>query len=823
MRESKSPIIKIWVVLLVTLVVLGGISFFSYTSYQRFDGALEEIAAAPENATLTEKIFSRLSALETSSRAYALTLADEDYGEYFLKAQNAQMYIDSLVLKSGNKPYRRQVDTLRILFQEKLNSFDDLINYKLVQSNRQEAQAMEVINRSQEFVKKDTVLIPVREKEQVLVEDTLNRPNFLQRLFGAKPKEKLQTTTVLRYDTAYQESVDTLLESVKQAIADAEKRREYQDERLTDRELALVNKDQIIVNKLQRLMANIRNMEKREAMDQKEATAEEAKSSFRRVVLLASIGGVLTLVLVFLVARDFSEAKRLQDQLASAKQRAEELGKAKEDFLASMSHEIRTPLNAVIGFTEQLGKEQLKSSQREKLGFIKRSSNHLLMLVNDILDFSKIEAGKLSLEKIGFKPYDIALECLESIRPLADQKRITLEVKFDAALEEVLVLGDPLRLKQVLLNLLSNAVKFTERGTVLLEVKARLEEGRHRLTFKVQDTGRGISPEKLKSIFEGFSQEDNSITRKYGGTGLGLSISQRLLALHNAQLEVDSTLGKGSTFSFEVSYSEAQENGYEWVFSQETLEEDQLKGKKLLLVDDDEMNHLLLEPYFKRMQLDYAMVHDGESAVELALDEYFDFILVDLQMPGISGYEVIEQLRLPESASHKSFVVLCTANALVKQDGHPTFKQVDALLLKPFKEAELHKLLGGVFQMTPEEETDPDLYPAFDLGNFKAFASGDADMVRHFVDSFIQNARKGIGELWAFHKAGEYGALAETAHRLKNTYTQLQVQSGVNLLLQMESLRKQLPAAPHETTAEWIERFEALSEKLFVGLRNAVA
>lgn len=823
MKESKSALVKIWVVLLVTVMVLGGISYFSYTSYQRFDKALEEIAAAPENATLTEKIFSRLSALETSSRAYALTLADEDYGEYFLKAQNAQMYIDSLVLKSGSKPYRRQVDTLRILFQEKLNSFDDLINYKLVQSYQQEPQAIEFINRNQNLVKKDTVLIPVRQEEQVLVEDTVNKPNFLQRLFGAKPKERLQTTTVLRYDTAYQESVDTLLQSVKQAIADAEKRREYQDERLTDRELALVNKDQIIVHKLQRLMANIRSKEKQEAMAQKERTAGEAKASFRRVVWLASIGGVLTLVLVFLVARDFTEAKRLQDQLAMAKQRAEELGKAKEDFLASMSHEIRTPLNAVIGFTEQLGKEDLGNNQREKLGYIKRSSNHLLMLVNDILDFSKIEAGKLSLEKICFAPYDIVRECVESIRPLADQKDIALKLDMGAQLEDVLISGDPLRLKQVLLNLLSNAVKFTEHGSVTLHASAKAVQGdAYVLHFKVSDTGRGISPDKLKSIFEGFSQEDNSITRKYGGTGLGLSISKRLLDLHHTSLQVDSILGKGSSFSFDITYPQAKENNYERVFEEEAIDGAQLAGKKLLLVDDDEMNHLLLEPYFKRMGLEYALVLDGESGVELATEEYYDFILVDLQMPDISGYAVIEHIRRADSSSNKSFVVLCTANALVEQDEHPMLQQVDAFLLKPFKEAELHRLLNkaSAGEVQPTATMGNEDVPLYTLSGFRAFASGDEDLLLTFIHSFIKNGKRGIEELREHYKNGAYPALAETAHRLKNTYAQLEVKACVELLLQVEALQTGLGTVSAEEVEQWIKAFEQLSGQLFEALEK---
>ncbi len=811
MKKNRSLLAKIWVVVLITFLVLGGISYFSYRSYERFDAALDEIGAVPESAALTEKLFSRLSALETSSRAYALTLNDEDYGEYFLKAQEAQLYIDSLALRSTNKSYRAQVDTLRLLFREKLNSFDALINYKLAERSSEKRQPLTYLTAQEEGFGLDTLLVPNKTIETRSIPDTTEKPNFFQRLFGKKPGNTITTQTIVTYDTVYKERVDTLLQSVKQAIEEAEQHRSNQLKVLTNRELALINKDQVVVNRLRKLMRSISEKEAFETKMQKEKATGEARASFRGVVFLASVGGILTLVLIFFVVRDIAEARRLQNQLAKAKQKAEELGKAKEDFLASMSHEIRTPLNAIIGFSEQLEKGETEEGTKEKLALIRQSSNHLLLLVNDILDFSKIEAGKLKLENIGFIPLRLAEESLESIRPLAAQKELVLAVKANKSLEQVCVQGDPVRLKQVLLNLLSNAVKFTDRGSILLRIEGEEHLGQWLLRFYVNDTGKGIAKEKIQRIFEGFSQEDSSITRTFGGTGLGLSISNRILALHGAKLQVESEPGKGSVFWFEIAYPKAEEDEYGQAVTHEE-EFFPLRGKRLLLIDDDRMNHLLLTDYFKKEGIEATHCYAGKEGIAHACRTRYDFILADLQMPGISGYEVIEEIRRSGSASKNSFVALCTANALVKQQAHPSLEKVDAVLLKPFREKELSAILGKAV-IYHKALPNPDGSRAYDLGNFRAFASGDEELVKDFVLSFIESARESIEKMKEAVGREEYQALQAEAHKLANTYGQLKATRLVGELKHLEGIEKNGMQKTEVVTR--LKKFEEGSQILF--------
>ncbi len=818
MSESRGTLIKIGTVLFITVGLLVAIISLSYNSYQNFDKALGEIDGFTRNATLTEKILAKLSALETTSRAYALTLNNDDYTEYYEKAQDAKLYIDSLVLLSAQKKYNYEADTLRQLYKEKLKSFDALINFKFRQvQNTANQTSLQYVKDSQKRLLTDTVVISRPFTVQQTIPDSLReRPNFFQRLFGKEAEPKSTTETLIAYDTIYNsQSADTILNKVSKVIEEEELKRSVLDRRTINAEMDLVTKDQLLVSRLRDLMTSIRAKEKQETANQKSIASLKARSSFRQLTTLALIGGGLSLVLIFFVIRDILVSDKLQQMLASAKLRAEELGKAKEDFLANMSHEIRTPLNAIIGFTDQLAKTDLKSRQAEKVQLVQRSSNHLLMLVNDILDFSKIEAGKLHLEEIGFSLDQVAHESIENIRHLAHQKKVRLVLNTRALDKKIFVKGDPVRLKQVFLNLLSNAVKFTDEGSVELLLKTETDNNILTLHAAVVDTGKGIAPEKLDAIFEGFSQEDSTITRKFGGTGLGLSICNSILRLQNSKLELKSTLGMGSTFSFDVSYPITEENEYvsgAAEISEASKIKLNLKGKKLLIIDDDEMNHLLLKPFIKQEGLESTSCYDGLVGATKAKEMFYDYIFVDLQMPGLSGEEVVKEIRSAKSASSKSFVMLCTANVLVKQQKQAVLEQVDALLIKPFREEEVRSVFAKN-HVEPVEEQNVQ----YNLDGFKAFAGGDADMLETFINSFVENSQQSIVLMEHLLQAQQYSGMGEEAHKLKNTFSQLENKDLVALLKTMENWIDEKQVEEKEAEQQFL-RFKQQAESLFKAL-----
>ena len=347
-------------------------------------------------------------------------------------------------------------------------------------------------------------------------------------------------------------------------------------------------------------------------------------------------------------------------QLQQAKAAADEANRAKSDFLAMMSHEIRTPLNAVMGFANLLAESKLDDAQRGYVNTISSESARLGALINDILDLTKIEKGRLILERLPFAPVETAQEVLRLLASRAAEKKIDL--RFEAQLTgPLLVAGDPLRFRQILLNLVDNAVKFTPRGSVTLFMAwtPPADQSPHgELAIRVCDTGIGIAADKLRDIFQMFMQADTSTARRYGGTGLGLAICQRLVMLMGGELVVRSTLGVGSEFSFTLAL-------LPFNVPAEPATEPEIKRARpprILVVDDMETNRFLLEVFLRRQGFEPELASGGEEAVRLALANHYDAILMDLQMPDIDGYTATRQIRAAEAAGRHTPIIALTAS-----------------------------------------------------------------------------------------------------------------------------------------------------------------
>jgi len=383
-----------------------------------------------------------------------------------------------------------------------------------------------------------------------------------------------------------------------------------------------------------------------------------------------------------------NDAENARSVAEQARYAAEQAAKIKGDFLANMSHEIRTPINGIIGFTNLALDTELNTDQREFIGLIKSSADSLLNVINDILDFSKIESGKLEIEAIEFSLEVMLRDTMKSLALRAHQKNLELLLHVAQDVPDR-IFGDPGRLRQVLINLIGNAIKFTEIGEIELEVGCpHKDDGMARLRFSVRDTGIGISPDKFQSIFESFSQADTSTTRKYGGTGLGLTISSQIINLMGGRIEVQSAIGGGSTFAFELDLPIVSKNAL--AHYQET---GRIEGMPVLAVDDNATNRKLLGDILHSWKMLPTVVCDGaEALTELQRAEQsgrpYPLILMDMHMPGMDGFELAEKIA---AQSHRACLTVMMLTSQGQRGDATRCKQlgIASYLTKPVSQSDL--------------------------------------------------------------------------------------------------------------------------------------
>jgi signal transduction histidine kinase/CHASE3 domain sensor protein len=697
-------------------IVFGAGLFFIYRTLDDLDPAVQAIREPNSTIRIWRETNNNSNNAITFMRRYLLTGDTTMLVSFQQSRERIDEKLDSLRLLAGGDSMRvRRADTLQLLLDRKLeestlgavasaeNSEMSVAIDKAVQQlavmERKREQQMEKQEEIHYTQRKDTLVVTKNNEPAVSEKD-----NFFQRILGKRKKKSEQDTTmsieqianmldsIIVADTVTVYTPAAITDTLNRALVIANELTNAKTRDFEARELELKEELRLLAQRrstdslIAELTVRMHTAEQETTADLISAASGQVRTSTGNIFVVLIVGA-LALILLFtvIIRADVSRSAKLREKIEEARRNAEQLAKTREDFAANMSHEIRSPLNSIMGISEQLSKNPGPGNQKLVEGLLS-SAQHLLGLINPVLDVTKLNSGKIEFEVQPFNLHETLIDVQRAFRISAAEKVIGLDLNINSTVP-VWVLGDDVRLRQIMFNLVGNAIKFTDKGHVKIactDLGAGVD-GRHRIQFKVSDTGIGIESSSLERIFDEYSQANSGITRKFGGTGLGLSISRKLIEQQEGTITVRSEPGKGSDFIFEIPFAVADRRRTTELV---TAVSQDLAGKKILVCDDEEMNRMLAGMIIANYGGKVVECGSGEEVLERIRHEDFDLMLLDINLPGIDGKSTLAAVR----ALGKNIpVIAVTGNA----HEEPLFKRAgfNAIIIKPYQESDLLEVI----------------------------------------------------------------------------------------------------------------------------------
>ncbi|WP_370089953.1 hybrid sensor histidine kinase/response regulator [Ekhidna sp.] len=788
MKRNRFPYI-LGSILIVLTVGVSLIGFLAYKNINQIIGTLEKESQPNVNLLLLNNISLELQEVEHTVERFVYT-GEQIHMDNFRESIAASVSILDTLKAENQEP--------QILF-----FIDSLRNLILTKGTiLSQVASLDYESMEETFANLKNQLNDIQTKR--ILEDTILRKKrgFLQSLFSKEEPIITSDTVDILGSDEYKSIVNMQLDSLasqSQRMAYAQKLKEF----------TLQRDHQDIQEKIAGLLTEMERWELNRIRSQTSDASSIAASTNKYVTMFGVAIPLLLLITLTVLIIYIMRTKKHQEAMDSSRKSALKLAKEKEQFLANMSHEIRTPMNAIGGFSKILLKSDLDSEQREYLSIIDKSTEHLTHIVNDVLDFSKLQSGKIKLETKPFNPAELVEETIKLLEDKADEKHLRLE--FESHDLPKMVIGDPYRLRQILLNLIYNGIKFTEKGGVYVSVKKeKMTKKGVQLTFEVMDTGVGIPASYQKHIFNEFEQVNRDDKKK--GTGLGLSITKKLVSIHRGKIKVNSTEGRGTTFFVTIPYLLADEKAVEK--STRSSSTPTLSNMHVLIADDEEFNRKLLMTIFKEHDITYDLAEDGAEAYEKMTAVKYDVVLMDFRMPEMNGPEVAEKIKKEGGLNKDTTIIGLTATVsdqdmeLAKQSG--IFK----VMRKPFDTNELLGLMQGTNTSTNEPlEPNQSDNIEFDLEGLKKM--GDEEFVADMVETFITGTKANLEELEQHYQNKRWKDVAEVLHKIIAPARHFKATEVVDMLKKQElNTRKGNPV----TSAEY-EKLKQTTLNLVEALR----
>ena len=846
---------KVLMVFIIAFLAVFAAGYLVRENSRAVNQTLSSLTQPDQELLELREILTYLSEAENNLRIYALTNDPEYFNIYSFLINKVEKSIDSLRNHPGKSLLNPMgLDSVSSLLQQRNEIIEQYLITKIQRESfnferetvtqirsAAEDSAKKVLRTSVTVVTTYDTIAAQRDYSKAPEVKTKGFFNKIKRIFSKKepennPKEQTEeeplilARTQIIADTAVEKVQDTeILRNVKKAINRTREKEQSTYNQLKEQELNMLQNSSLIIDQVTNIF---RQIELRQINMAEKRTKEATKKASYSVLIIGSISIIsllMILVLMGMTIKNLRQNNRYRRELIDATRQSRELARVKEEFLANMSHEIRTPLSAIIGFSEQLNHTRLNKIQKEYLGAVRRSSRHLLETVNDILDLSRLGAGKLTLEQSPFRLKDILEDVIVTFRMSAHEKGLEFIASCNAGSNLVLE-GDALRLRQILYNLLSNAIKFTEKGTISIECNAECGEEKCLAIIKVSDTGRGIATEEQNLIFEDFRQAESSDSRRFGGTGLGLAISRRLARLQNGDITVESTPEQGSVFTVSIPYPVSTREP-EAKDSLMPLNNLSLRDKKILIVDDDVFNILLARIITENHGMITEVASDGRQALELIGKQKYDVIMTDVQMPEISGKELVGMIRShPDRETSLTPVIAFTAAKIERFDPDYLEAGFNEVLQKPFSEAGFLQCLS-VYLSTPLHEVaevaevadatvSAGLSAGYDLAGVEKFSNGSPGQMAEIIRSFIQTSQAAVSELWTLHEQKNTPGIQLLAHRLLTSYGHMGIRQALPLLSQLENHTPENIDDP--SIIEAIKKITSLTNNLYPLLEKEI-